>query len=1121
MAVSPAIAQIIPDTSLPNNAIVVPDVNSFTINGGTTAGTNLFHSFSEFSVPTGTEAFFNNAVDIDNIITRVTGGNISNIDGILSANGTANLFLLNPNGFVFGENASLNIGGSLIVSTADSLEFADGFEFSTIVPETSPLLTVSVPIGLQLGTDPGAIVVRGIGNNLTAGVGSNRIDRESRPVGLQVNSDRALIFASGGIDLIGGNLTAPGGAIDIVSAAGKNRIELVSTDTTWQTNVDGIANFENITLSQASSLDTSGESGGVIRLRSGNLSLADGSAILAETLGSADGIGIDIRSTETVDLNGTSPLNLLSLIRTGNAPEAAGNSGDVTIETSTLTLRDGTFIAAFSDGLGDGGNISIRASDRIEMSGIDSEGFGSAISAGVPLGGRGNGADIMIYTPLFSLQDGAFITASTQGEGDSGNIAIRANDRIEMSGFNGIGFGNIISAEVLGNGTGNAGNINIETRELMVDDGGQITASTFGNGNSGNISIVATESIALRGLDPQGFGATIAAQVNPEAIGNSGGITLETGQLTLENGSLISTTTFSQGSAGKIDIRATEAIDLSGFSLIDNNRPSSIVSQVDFDGIGNAGDIQIETTNLLLDDGTFISSRTFGNGDGGNISIVASESIALQGFALDSGPSQIDTAVSVSSAVGNAGDIAIETGQLLLDNAAIIQSTLEGEGNAGNITIVAGNSITFRGSRGDGVIGSVLQTRVSSRGTGNAGTVRLETGRLSIQDRGSINSESRGMGNAGEVTILARESIDLDNGGIITQMSESGRGRAVGNAGIIRIETGELRLNNDSVILSQTGGINDNVARGNANDVLINADRVSVSESEISAVSEGGGNAGSAIIVADQLMIEDEGMIRVSAMGDVLAGNVIVTAEDIFLGDRALIEANIESGGGGNIQLDSNTLILRRNGNINTNATGEATGGSITLNAEVIAALENSDITANSQQDAGGNVIINTQGIFGTEFREFQTPQSDITATGATQELQGTVQINTPDVASTSGIVDLPTNPIDAASLIGQDPCSQGQGSEFVITGRGGLPPSPFDPLGGNATIAIDWVEFPPSSMDRGEMERESSPLPITHDLLPREATSWTIAPDGTIFLYAIEPANLTVTGDRCQLKEQ
>ena len=215
-------AQVIPDNT--TNTTVEVNGNDFSINQGDRAGDNLFHSFSDFSVPTDGSAFFNNASDIVNIFSRVTGGNISNIDGFIGANGTANLFLLNPAGIIFGAGARLNIGGSFYGSTADSIVFEDG-EFSATDVNNPPLLTINAPIGLNFRDNPTPIRVND--SRLSVSPGKSLV-----LVGGEVNLDNASLVASGGNDTIfgaeGNDMLQGGGGNDSVEG-GPDRDTLIGT----------------------------------------------------------------------------------------------------------------------------------------------------------------------------------------------------------------------------------------------------------------------------------------------------------------------------------------------------------------------------------------------------------------------------------------------------------------------------------------------------------------------------------------------------------------------------------------------------------------------------------------------------------------------------------------------------------------------------------------------------------------------------------------------------------------------------------------------------------------------------------------------------------------------------
>jgi filamentous hemagglutinin family protein len=168
------LAQITPDTTLgAESSVVTPDAivggdPADLIEGGALRGSNVFHSFIDFNVAESQRVYFANPNGIENIVSRVTGGNVSNIFGTLGVDGAANLFLLNPNGILFGPNAQLDVAGSFSASTGDRFSYLDGSEFSAVNPNDAPLVTVNITPGVQFGADaPDALILNQ--GNLVAG----------------------------------------------------------------------------------------------------------------------------------------------------------------------------------------------------------------------------------------------------------------------------------------------------------------------------------------------------------------------------------------------------------------------------------------------------------------------------------------------------------------------------------------------------------------------------------------------------------------------------------------------------------------------------------------------------------------------------------------------------------------------------------------------------------------------------------------------------------------------------------------------------------------------------------------------------------------------------------------
>ncbi|WP_375473317.1 filamentous hemagglutinin N-terminal domain-containing protein [uncultured Nostoc sp.] len=559
-------AQITPDNTLPNNSSVARDGNTFNITGGTQAGSNLFHSFREFSVLNGGTASFNNAVDIQNIISRVTGKSLSNIDGLIHVNGVTNLFLINPNGIVFGPNASLQIGGSFIASTASSLNFADGIKFSATNSQTSPLLSVSVPIGLQFGATAAPI------RNQSQAENPDVKNIFNQPVGLQVKPGKTLALVGGDITLEGGNLTAPSGRIELGSVADNSLVSLKLKDQSWILGYEGVQKFQNIRLMLRNSqipsqVDASGESGGSIQLWGKSVELvgslvrlisqttgntkgedlnitaskfivSDGAQVLTLTRGTGKAGNLNVNASESVDLIGSFITPLTPRPQASSLASATfseGNVGDLTITTKRLRIQDGANISLNATGILIGSNLLIPATGRagnLNVNALES----------VEIGGTSANSDLLssgLFSDTLGFTDAGKITIAT------GQLIVRDKATISTSTH-------VSKIPILGDAKNveTAGELNVMAGSILLDNQGKLLSETD-TGQGGNINLRVGNLLLLR------RNSQISANAGKaQAIGDGGNINITalTGFIvaTQENNDI--TANASTSSGGRVQI---------------------------------------------------------------------------------------------------------------------------------------------------------------------------------------------------------------------------------------------------------------------------------------------------------------------------------------------------------------------------------------------------------------------------------------------------------------------------------------------------------------------------------------------------------------------------------------
>ncbi|MCA1993051.1 MAG: filamentous hemagglutinin N-terminal domain-containing protein [Coleofasciculus sp. S288] len=1016
-------------------------------NVGQTVGNNLFHSFGQFNLDTGESAGFQSAANIRNILSRVTGGEISSIDGrIFTESPNVNLFLINPAGIVFGPNASIDVGsatrGSFIATTANAIAFGSQGAFVASTAQTDiPLLTI----------DPSAFLFNQIA---AAPVVSQAI--------LQVNPGQSLLLVGGDVSLNGGQLLAPGGRVELGGVADSGNIGLNTNGNELRLSFPDSIPRADVFLNNRADVNVRAGGGGSIAVNAHNLTMAGQSRVDA---------GIDIGLGSVGSQAGNIEIDVIEaiLLTNGSAIQNAvlpgtGQGGDLIISTGSLSLKSGSQLLAVTLGQGDAGKVNVQARDTVTLDGESANGrFPSGIfSSSAALSSTapesvGKGGDISITTGSLFVTNGALIQSLTIGQrgrrGNAGNITIDARDTISFDGERRDGFPSGAISSLGSDAIGKGGDISITTRSLFLTNGAILNAETRGQGDAGNVIINAHDNISFEGVSSRGSGG-VYSNVSPEAVGKGGDITITAASLSITNGATLSATTFGQGNAGSLNIEVRDTF----FS-----NANTIFSSVEETAIGDGGDIIITTDSLVFTNGAALSTSTFGQGNAGNVTINTQNFTSFEGVD-EKGFSGGAFSVVGAEAEGTGGNISITTGSLAVSNGAFLSANTSGEGDAGSVIINASDRASFSG------VNSGAYSTVEIGAMGNAKDIMITTPELFLTNGALLSASTGGQGDGGNIILNINRLEAFNSGRVATTTLSSGK-------------AGNITLNAaDSITLVGNSGLFANTAETSTN------------------------RGGNLRINTGELIVRDGAQVTVSSEGSGNAGELRLEAGSVFLSNQGRLTGTTASGIGGNLTLLVEDIILMRNESaIATTAANNGDGGNITISAPFIIAVssENSDIVANADQGFGGRIDITATGIYGLEFRDKLTPESDINASSNATGKDGIVEINTPDIDPSRGLANLPAELVNSQL----DHRCQARGtqatSRFVNTGRGGLPLTP-DEISSNTV----WDDLRSPTADA------NTPSDSATVALPRSSTSgamveaqgWVKHPDGTVILTTQVP---------------
>jgi len=725
---------------------------------GQLRGTNLFQSFSEFSIPTGLRAEFTAADPVDVVVARVTGGVPSRIDGTLASSiSGADVYFLNPSGVFFSETAVLDVPASFHVATADSLRFADGAQFVVDDPGP-PVLSASPPAAFGF--------LPGDASEVTF----------DKPLPVAVAPGETLTAIGGKVSVLRtGTLSAPGGSIQL-AAVGSAGVE-VPVDVADFAPAGGELGEIQIDHVAVDTLDLTHPDApqGRIVIRGGSLAI-DRSFLFAGGQGVADGRAIDVEVSGTVGVGdgsnvfafgaGSSPVGGLHLTASdaqigdlsvvGVQSSGSGPAGSVELAVDRLEIRDGSQLVSEALGDGTGGDLQVAAKDSVSVLSASEIATRSA---------NGPGGALTVVSGDLTAEGGSQISTTTNGSGFAGSLTVHASGDLTLSGVNPVSGSpsGIFARSGSGVGspaTGDGGDIDVTAANLAVTEGAVISTRTFGSGAAGGLTL-AVDGTAR--ISDSGFVSSGAF------IGDGGPIALNAGSVQVVDGGQIFAATSGTGRSGDIRVDAG-SLQVSGTSAL--GAPAAITAETTLpatagDG-GDAGVIEMSAGDVTIAQGGLVSTRSEGTGAANRISIQAQNSLLLDG-------AQVRSLAQSPTASAPGGAIALHSGRdATLHNGAVVNAQSLGQGDAGSISIDAarhldlsdafvtteaasalGGNIALEGGERLTLTRSEVTTSVQ-QGVGSGGNIDLGNLRVSVNDSSVLARAFAG--NGGDIRIFAPDA---------------------------------------------------------------------------------------------------------------------------------------------------------------------------------------------------------------------------------------------------------------------------------------------------------------------------------------------------------------------------